>query len=69
MSQIERFNLRVYALLLNPLGQILITREKLGDREFYKFPGGGLELGEGRNRARPGSRRGWSPGSQDRALR
>jgi 8-oxo-dGTP diphosphatase len=47
MSQIKRFNLRVYALLLNPLGQILVTKEKLGDKEFHKFPGGGLELGEG----------------------
>jgi len=27
--------------------QILISREIINDREYYKFPGGGLEFGEG----------------------
>jgi 8-oxo-dGTP diphosphatase len=41
------FNVRVYGLLINNEQQILISDEKQGDKAFSKFPGGGLELGEG----------------------
>jgi ADP-ribose pyrophosphatase YjhB (NUDIX family) len=45
---ITRFNVRVYGLLINEHQQILVTDEvfKNGGRAT-KFPGGGLELGEG----------------------
>lgn len=48
MHQITRFNIRVYGLLTNPAGQILVADEvfKNGNKAT-KFPGGGLELGEG----------------------
>lgn len=42
------FNVRVYGLLINPLGQILVADEAFKNGECAtKFPGGGLELGEG----------------------
>ncbi len=45
---LKRFNIRVYGILINPLQQILVSDEvfKNGIRAT-KFPGGGLELGEG----------------------
>jgi 8-oxo-dGTP diphosphatase len=48
MHTITRFNVRVYGLLTNPAGQILVADEvfKNGNKAT-KFPGGGLELGEG----------------------
>lgn len=41
------FNVRVYGLLINADNQLLISDEQSGDRTFSKFPGGGLEYGEG----------------------
>lgn len=41
------FNVRVYGLLINADNQLLISDEQSGDRIFSKFPGGGLEYGEG----------------------
>jgi len=41
------FNVRVYGILINADNQILISDEQSGGRTFSKFPGGGLELGEG----------------------
>jgi len=41
------FNVRVYGLLINTDNQILISDEQSGGRNFTKFPGGGLEYGEG----------------------
>ncbi len=41
------FNIRVYGLLINSENQVLISDEQSGGRIFSKFPGGGLELGEG----------------------
>jgi 8-oxo-dGTP diphosphatase len=41
------FNVRVYGLLINTDHQVLISDEQSGGRTFSKFPGGGLELGEG----------------------
>lgn len=43
---IERFNLRVYAIIMKD-DQILLSDENLNGFEFTKFPGGGVELGEG----------------------
>lgn len=44
----SRFNIRLYALLLNPdKNQILVTDEIRFNKSFTKFPGGGLEFGEG----------------------
>lgn len=41
------FNVRVYGLLINTNNQILVSDEQSGGRSFSKFPGGGLEYGEG----------------------
>ncbi|MGY4385603.1 8-oxo-dGTP diphosphatase [Pedobacter sp. UYP24] len=41
------FNVRVYGMLINEHNEILISDEQSGGRTFSKFPGGGLELGEG----------------------
>ncbi|RZK13557.1 MAG: NUDIX hydrolase, partial [Flavobacterium sp.] len=41
------FNVRVYGVLINHDNQVLISDEQSGGRTFSKFPGGGLELGEG----------------------
>lgn len=41
------FNVRVYGLLINSKNEVLISDEHGYDQYFSKFPGGGLELGEG----------------------
>ncbi|MFP5081904.1 NUDIX domain-containing protein [Pedobacter sp. JCM 36344] len=41
------FNVRVYGVLINHDNKVLISDEQSGGRTFSKFPGGGLELGEG----------------------
>src|ERR1700712_844998 len=41
------FNVRVYGLLINEQQEILISDEKEYGTMFSKFPGGGLEYGEG----------------------
>jgi 8-oxo-dGTP diphosphatase len=41
------FNVRVYGLLINSANQLLISDEQSGGRSFSKFPGGGVEYGEG----------------------
>ncbi|WDF53750.1 NUDIX domain-containing protein [Mucilaginibacter sp. KACC 22063] len=41
------FNVRVYGLLINERNEILISDEQEYGYQFTKFPGGGLELGEG----------------------
>ncbi len=43
---INRFNLRVYGLLIRD-GRILVSKENYQGRELIKFPGGGVEYGEG----------------------
>ena len=40
------FNVRVYVIWLNN-GQILVNEDLIKGRKVIKFPGGGLELGEG----------------------
>lgn len=46
MSQ-NRFNIRVYGILINEHNEVLISDECRGGISFTKFPGGGLEWGEG----------------------
>lgn len=41
------FNIRAYGLLINPENQVLLSDEREYGLEFTKFPGGGVELGEG----------------------
>lgn len=41
------FNIRVYGLLVNEHQELLLSDEQQLGRQFTKFPGGGLELGEG----------------------
>jgi len=43
---ITRFNLRVYAIIIRG-DEILLADESINDFSFTKFPGGGVELGEG----------------------
>ena len=48
MHDIKRFNIRVYGLLINELNQLLLADEVFKNgHKATKFPGGGLELGEG----------------------
>jgi ADP-ribose pyrophosphatase YjhB (NUDIX family) len=42
-----QFNVRVYGLLINDRNEILISDEQEYGIQFAKFPGGGLEHGEG----------------------
>lgn len=37
---------RVYGLLLNDDGELLISNERIKNQRYNKFPGGGLEFGE-----------------------
>jgi ADP-ribose pyrophosphatase YjhB (NUDIX family) len=41
------FNLRVYGILVNETKQILVSDELIRGNYYTKFPGGGLEFGEG----------------------
>ena len=41
------FNLRVYGVLINEEKQVLVSDELIRGMYITKFPGGGLELGEG----------------------
>lgn len=41
------FNVRVYGILINSQNQVLISDEYEHGMDFSKFPGGGVELGEG----------------------
>jgi ADP-ribose pyrophosphatase YjhB (NUDIX family) len=41
------FNVRVYGLLINEDNEILVSDEQEYGMQFSKFPGGGLEYGEG----------------------
>lgn len=43
----EKFNVRVYGILINDLNQVLISDEYRNGFAFTKFPGGGVEIGEG----------------------
>jgi ADP-ribose pyrophosphatase YjhB (NUDIX family) len=41
------FNIRVYGILINEKKQVLVSDEFIRGSYYTKFPGGGLELGEG----------------------
>ena len=41
------FNIRVYGILLNDRKQVLVADEFIRGSYYTKFPGGGLEFGEG----------------------
>jgi mutator protein MutT len=43
----KRFNLRVYGLIINDKQEILLSDENRFGYFFTKFPGGGVEAGEG----------------------
>lgn len=48
MHEIKRFNVRVYGLLINENNQLLVADEVFKNGfKATKFPGGGLEFGEG----------------------
>lgn len=42
-----RFNIRVYGVLINEKHQVLVSDEYIRGNYYTKFPGGGLEFGEG----------------------
>lgn len=47
---VRQFNLRVYGLAVNDRNEILLVEEAIksrGGQRIVKFPGGGVELGEG----------------------
>ncbi len=41
------FNVRVYGILINDQNEILLSDEIIRGQFYTKFPGGGLEIGEG----------------------
>lgn len=41
------FNIRVYGIIINDANEVLISHEHYKEYSFIKFPGGGLEYGEG----------------------
>lgn len=43
----QRFNIRVYGVLINDRDQVLVSDEFIRGQYYTKFPGGGLEFGEG----------------------
>ena len=45
-KNINSFNIRVYGLIIES-GSILLSKELIMGEEVFKFPGGGLEYGEG----------------------
>ncbi len=48
MKNLKRFNVRVYGILINELHEVLLADEAfMNGMLATKFPGGGLELGEG----------------------
>ncbi len=44
---ITKFNIRVYGILINENNRILVADELIKGLKISKFPGGGLEFGEG----------------------
>ena len=46
MNKITAFNLRAYCLIIDQ-EKILLSNELIKGRQVIKFPGGGVEFGEG----------------------
>ena len=44
---IEKFTIRVYGILTDENNRVLVSDEFIRGNYFTKFPGGGMELGEG----------------------
>lgn len=42
----DRFNIRVYGIWIEA-DRVLVSEETIKGKQYIKFPGGGLELGEG----------------------
>jgi mutator protein MutT len=42
----KRFNLRIYGLIFNEQGKVLLCDETHNGKKMIKFPGGGMEWGE-----------------------
>jgi 8-oxo-dGTP pyrophosphatase MutT (NUDIX family) len=47
LKQEIKYNIRVYALILNGENEVLLSDEYQMDMKMTKFPGGGMEYGEG----------------------
>jgi 8-oxo-dGTP diphosphatase len=47
LREMKRFTIRVYGIWIDEEDQILLSDERIGNMQFTKFPGGGLEYGEG----------------------
>jgi 8-oxo-dGTP pyrophosphatase MutT (NUDIX family) len=47
LKQDIKYNIRVYALIINERKEILLSDEYQLDMKMVKFPGGGMEHGEG----------------------
>lgn len=43
----QKFNLRVYGIVISPDQKIVVSDEVYPPHSFTKFPGGGMEWGEG----------------------
>lgn len=41
------FNVRIYGIIINKKKEVLLSDESFQDLSFTKFPGGGLQFGEG----------------------
>jgi 8-oxo-dGTP diphosphatase len=46
-NEIKHFNIRIYALIFDRKGKVLLSDEFQLNKRMSKFPGGGLEFGEG----------------------
>ena len=46
-ERVNHFNIRIYGLFINEKQEVLLTDEFRQNTLMTKFPGGGLELGEG----------------------
>ncbi len=42
-----KYTIRVYGIWINEQNKVLLSDERIGDTKFTKFPGGGMERGEG----------------------
>ncbi|HUR09798.1 MAG TPA: NUDIX domain-containing protein [Flavitalea sp.] len=47
MNPLPQFNIRVYGILINEKQELLVSDEFIRGKYYTKFPGGGLEFGEG----------------------
>jgi len=45
--KVNRFNIRAYFILYNDLEEVLLSDELIAGKKYTKFPGGGVEFGEG----------------------